>query len=459
MDAPREPAETEPRIEPRIEGQIESLVERYLDELGAGREPDLEAMARELSDEAARSRFRAKALAQAYLVRAAEAAETGGPVVLDAYLARLTSEAEREVFWGELRDAELARAHVPGELVPGMRLDGRYEIRRELGRGGMGVVYVAFDRELEREVAVKVLRLQPGTEASDWTELFRREARTLARLNSRNIVTIHDAHRGRRSYIVMDLVRGRDLLWILEEARQQRAELGPRSAASSEPLRRAIGRRTGGDHAEQLGERTHARTVARIGRLMALTLEHAHGAGVIHRDLKPQNVMLVPGGEPVLLDFGLASWGQEGSEEGFRGTPEYMAPEQIESMRAGSDPRTDVYQLGLVLYEMLSLRRAYPRKSREELWPLFERIQKGQRDPLPSGVPRGLAAIVEKAMERDPARRYQTMRARRSRRSSGRSGSRRCCGCGREPGCRPTWSSSRSRRGVASSRSHRASPS
>jgi hypothetical protein len=214
----------------------------------------------------------------------------------------------------------------------------------------------------------------------------------------------------------MDLVRGKDLLWILEEVRQQRVELGPRSETSSEPLRRAVGRRAGGDHHDLLGDRSHARCVARIARLIALTLEHAHGAGVIHRDLKPQNVMLVPGGEPVLLDFGLASWGQEGSEEGFRGTPEYMAPEQIERMRAGTDPRTDVYQLGLLLYEMLALRRAFSRKSREELWPLFERIQNGATEPLSSvaaGVPRALAAIVEKAAERDPARRYQTMRALR----------------------------------------------
>jgi len=407
MDAQRDPGD--------IERQIEDLVERYVDELIAGNEPDLEKMALELPDDAARGRFRAKALAQAYLVKQAEAAG-GATVEVGPYLARLAGDAQRELFHEVLRDAELARARVPGELVPGMRLDGRYEIRRELGRGGMGVVYAAFDHDLEREVAIKVLRLVPGAGAADWTELFRREARTLARLDSRNIVTIHDAHQGERSYIVMDLVRGKDLLWILEEVRQQRTELGPRSEKSSEALRRAAGRRAGGDHGDLLGERSHARSVARIVRLIALTLEHAHGAGVIHRDLKPQNVMLVQGGEPVLLDFGLASWGQEGSEEGFRGTPEYMAPEQIERMRAGSDPRTDVYQLGLLLYEMLALRRAFARKSREELWPLFERIQNGTTEPLASvaaGVPRALVAIAARAMERDPERRYQTMRALR----------------------------------------------
>jgi len=407
-----------------VERAIERLVERYVDELIAGHEPDLEAMARELPDAESRAKFRAQALAQAYVLRSAEGAE----VELEAYLRQLRSEAERELFHEVLRDEERARAHLPGDLVPGMKLDGRYEIRRELGRGGMGIVYAALDHVLQREVAVKVLRSTAGGVPPGWDELFLGESRTLARLRSRNIVTIHDAHRGVRSYIVMDLVPGKDLLRVLEELLAGNARLQPgsspplssssSSSSSPEPLRRAIGRAVVGERDDLLGERSHARCVARIVRLIALTLEHAHGAGVIHRDIKPQNVMLVPGGEPVLLDFGLASWGQEGTEEGFRGTPEYMAPEQIERLRAGNDPRTDVYQLGLVLYEMLALRRAFPRRSQnEEVWLLFQRIQAGETQALSEVAPRGpraLAAIAEKALARDPERRYPDMRALRA---------------------------------------------
>ncbi len=426
-----------------LERVIDRLVERYIDERIAGLDPDLEALASTLPDAEARGRFRARALAEEYLILSAEGPE-GQDVRLEAYLRRLQSEAERRLFHQVLGDEERARASLPGELVPGKRLDGRYEIRRKVGQGGMGTVYAAFDHKLEREVAVKVLRLGAGPGAANWAELFQRESKTLARLASHNIVTIHDAVSGaEHSYIVMDLVRGKDLLRILEEVNSHPGSAGlqPGSGSSSssssppnqhdqrraglergapgrpEPLRQVIGRAQGGDRADLLKDKTHARCVARILRAIAVTLEHAHGAGVIHRDLKPQNVMLVPGGEPVLLDFGLASWGAEGSEQGFRGTPEYMAPEQIERMRAGNDPRTDVYQLGLMLYEMLALRRAYPRTSREELWTLFERIQKGERvalGALAPRVPRALRAIAEKAMDRDPARRHQTMRELRA---------------------------------------------
>ncbi len=393
---------------------VERLVERYLDGVTEGRAPDLEELARTLSVPADRERFRARALAEEYLARSAD----GDPRQPADYLARLSSAGEREQFLQVLRDAQAARALLPGELLPGMLLDGRYEIRREVGRGGMGIVYAAFDQELEREVAIKLLRLPGGgTVERGWEELFQRESKTLAKLESKNIVAIHDARRGaEHSYIVMDLVRGTDLLHIIARVHEERARLGPRRAASPEPLRAAIGRSQSLERADLLGERTHARCAARILRAIAFTVERAHAAGVIHRDLKPQNVLLVSGGEPVLLDFGLASWGGQGLEEGFRGTPEYMAPEQIQEMRAGNDPRTDVYQLGLILYELLALRRAFVRKSGDDLWPLFQRILGGKFPPLAEAAPdapRSLVAIASRALEREPARRYSTVRALR----------------------------------------------
>ncbi|MEQ1895263.1 MAG: serine/threonine-protein kinase, partial [Planctomycetota bacterium] len=390
--------------------EIEQRIERYLEGVHSGRAPELEALARELPDEPSRRCLRAGALAGEFLALRAD----GRAVEQGAYLARLTHADERARFERLLRDAETARAVLPGELVPGCRLDGRYEILREVGKGGMGSVYAATDHELEREVAIKILRLPPGSDmAREWETLFQKESRTLARLASPNIVTIHDARRGaEHSYIVMDLVRGHDLYQILREAADVRAQ-GAFAPASPEPLRRAIGRARGGERADLVGERTHARVAARILQAIALTVERAHAAGVIHRDLKPQNVMLVPGGEPVLLDFGLASWGHEGDEAGFRGTPEYMAPEQVREMRAGNDPRTDVYQLGLLLYECLALERAFPRKSGETLFVLFERITQGACRALEEavpGVPRALVAIARRAMASDAAARYVSVK-------------------------------------------------
>lgn len=386
---------------------VEELIERYLEAWIAGDTPDLEQMAAGLHSPRERMRFRASALAQEYLASRAD----GRAVTREAYLERLTSEPERELFARVLSDSDAARQRLPGELLPGACLDGRYEILREVGRGGMGVVYAAFDRELEREVALKVLQIPARVEAG-WEELFQRESRTLARLESRNIVAIHDARRGaERSYIVMDLVRGQDLERVLKQLPVERAALGV-SARSPEPLRRVVGRVQGGERVDLLGERTHARCVGRILREVVFTVELAHGAGVIHRDLKPQNVLIVPGGEPVLLDFGLASWG-ENVDDAFRGTPEYLAPEQIRNMRTGKDPRTDVYQLGLLLYELLSLRRAFPRQDEEDVFALFQRIAQG-RSPalteLASGTPPALVAIARKAMEPDPEGRYASVR-------------------------------------------------
>jgi serine/threonine protein kinase len=394
-----------------IENEPERLLESYLDACAAGEKPDLDALARTLTDPRARAQFRGTALAQEYLAQAAEGAAADD--LLSELMARLADAEERRAFDEVLEDERRARGCLPGELVPGALLEDRFEIRRELGRG-MDVVYVAFDLSLQREVAIKVLRAPVRGSAPGWEELFVRESRTLARLESRNIVAIHDARRGPdRSYIVMDLVRGASLHQVLESVRADCPAGPPRDPAA---LRQAIGRAGEGERDDLLRGRTHARCVAAIVQRVAQTLEHAHGVGVIHRDLKPQNLMVLPGGEPVLLDFGLASWEQDGPEHGLWGTPEYMAPEQIERLRAGKDPRTDVYQVGLILYELLTLQRAFGRRKGEELWSVLERIQSGRVRPLREvapNVPPALAAIVARAMARDPEQRTPTMAALR----------------------------------------------
>jgi eukaryotic-like serine/threonine-protein kinase len=263
---------------------------------------------------------------------------------------------------------ELART--PSSAVPigpGDTL-GRFEVLRELGRGGFGVVYEARDRELGRVVAVKALR--PGTTASGRLreEALRREAEAAAQLNHPNICTLHEAGRaGGAPYLVLELCGGQSLA--------ARIERGP------VPWRSAL----------------------RIGIEIARALDHAHALGVLHRDLKPANVMLGEDGGVKVLDFGLALvFG--GSSLGKSGTPAYMAPEQWRG--EGEDARTDLFALGVVLFEMLAWTLPYDvRNGRSEV---LDAIRPPRLD-MP-GLPRPLAAAVERAISPDPRARPRNVR-------------------------------------------------
>jgi serine/threonine-protein kinase len=204
----------------------------------------------------------------------------------------------------------------------------RYRLERPLGSGGMGVVYEATDRELERRVAVKLLREDRAPRADD-AERFRREARTLAAFSHPNVVTIHDFGVGRdgRSFLVMEFLAGSTLRGVL---RREGSLAVPRAL-------------------EILGGVTAA-------------VEAAHRLGIVHRDLKPENVMLARGetGEvPKVLDFGLARLlppddplGAETATRALAGTPRYMAPEQM--CGGAVDPAWDVWAIAVIAYEMLS---------------------------------------------------------------------------------------------------------
>ncbi len=222
--------------------------------------------------------------------------------------------------------AELARS--PGDeepeaperaFAPGAEV-GRFQLVREIGRGGFGVVYEAQDRELGRAVAFKAIRDGRGSPALREERLLR-EAEAAARLSHPNLVTLHDVGRGPEGpFLVLELLRGRTLA--------DRLDQGPLSLAE------AI------DVAVQV----------------ARGLAHAHAHGVIHRDLKPANVFLCDGGLVKILDFGLAhAFGQRRVDGG---TPAYMAPEQWRS--APEDERTDVFALGVMLYRMLAGEVPFP---------------------------------------------------------------------------------------------------
>ncbi len=266
------------------------------------------------------------------------------------------------------------------ELTPG-NLVGRYTIRAPLGRGGMGEVYLAHDPDLDREVALKVLR---GDVVQDprRLELFVSEARAASRLNHPNVVAVYDAgqHEGRR-FIVSERLQGRTLADRLRE--------GPL------PSSQAIA----------------------VAQQVASGLAAAHRAGILHRDLKPGNVFLAEDGTVKLLDFGLAQWlppavraesgaftagppTPEGEE--VMGTPGYMSPEQVRG--DGLDPRSDLFSLGAVLYEMLSGQRAFAGRTEVAV---LAAILASDPPPLPArGIPAPLVRIVRRLLEKEPAARF-----------------------------------------------------
>ncbi len=305
---------------------------------------------------------------------------------------------------------------VPTPPDPGARIAGRYRLVRRIGGGGIGDVFEAFDEHLERRVAIKVMKFAGSGDISA-QEIFDKTSRILAQLSHPGIVPLHEAGEDQgRLFLVMDLVDGTSLSDVLLRVRQSLGT-GPEGRVAvprdAGPLAVAIGRPLPKGRRDLVGERSWYRAVAAIAVELAGVLEAAHDAGVVHRDLKPGNVMLLGGGEPVVLDFDRA--GRLDAVEGavtqsLTGTVAYLAPEQVKNYRIGTDPRSDVYQLGLMLYELLTLRRAFPGSVATEV---LARISCGvftsprRQNP---GVPRDLEAICLKSFELNPDLRYQSAR-------------------------------------------------
>jgi tRNA A-37 threonylcarbamoyl transferase component Bud32 len=328
----------------------------------------------------------------------------------DEMASALPDETSRRAFHELVESASRLQGLMPVQVRPGAMLGGRYRIDRELGAGGMGKVFEALDTQLKRPVAVKVLAVF-GSKRFDPEARFRREAEALAALQHPNIVAIHEVGTdGDVNYLVMDLVRGAPLDRALKLVKQHCGDDPPRRG---EELTRALPAPGDGTTRSLIELGSWFRTVARVASEIAHTLEAAHTKGLVHRDIKPGNIMLRPDGSPLVLDFGLAGAQQDETgtvTEGLFGSVAYMAPEQIASGRVGTDPRTDVYQLGAVLYELLTLRRAI---EGDTVADLLERIRLGlfaHPRELDDEVPMELEAICLTAMERDPQHRYQSTR-------------------------------------------------
>ncbi len=321
------------------------------------------------------------------------------------FVARLSSPEERDEFLEILKFAVTVESCVPRVFEPGQQF-GPYELLEEVGKGGMGRVFRARDTHLDREVAIKLLKTeQQGNETL--RRRIEQEARTLARVHHPHIVGIHDAGSVEGiPYLVMDLIKGKTLRQVIETLGKN-----PPRSLKGRDLENALGLEVSGSQENLFDEDDYYKSVARIDLRVVRAIAAAHECGVLHRDLKPGNVMLCSGGYPVVMDFGLAGFQDQATgtvTESLFGTACYLAPEQFRNLKVGSDVLTDVYQLGLILYETLALRQAFPSDSVSKIAELVT----SARYPLPRSLlpdtPRDLEAICLKAMDPDPGRRYHS---------------------------------------------------
>lgn len=267
-------------------------------------------------------------------------------------------------------------APLPGgtAIQPGTILDGRYHILELLGRGGMGAVYKAMDRELDRLVALKVIRPELASDSSVLRR-FKQELILARQVTHRNVIRIFDLGTADGvKFISMDYIEGRDLASVLREKRRM-------------PASEAIV----------------------IARQVAEGLAAAHAENIVHRDLKPQNVMVDGAGKITLMDFGIARSAEVSGMTrtgALMGTPAYMSPEQAKGDKA--DGRSDIFTLGIILYELVT--GQVPFQADTLMGTLMKRCQERAKPPieLEPSLPPALNRVIMKALATDTAERYQT---------------------------------------------------
>jgi serine/threonine protein kinase/tetratricopeptide (TPR) repeat protein len=260
-------------------------------------------------------------------------------------------------------------------ITPGSDFGPRYRIESLLGQGGMGRVYKAYDKELDRTVAIKIVR-EGMVSSGDALKRFKQELVLASKISHRNILRIHDMGTvGTLRFISMAYVDGTDLQHVLRD--------NPKM-----PLERVM------NFAKQIAD----------------ALAAAHAEGVVHRDLKPQNLLVDKNDQIYVCDFGLAKSFEEGAigmtrTGAFLGTPRYMSPEQVEGKPA--DNRADLYAYGLIMYEMVV--GDVPFTGDSTLKVMYQRIQEKPKSPkvLNPSLPNWLVRLIMRCLERDPADRYQ----------------------------------------------------
>ncbi len=308
---------------------------------------------------------------------------------------------------------------LPAGWQPGAPL-GDFRILREVGRGGMGVVYEAEQLSLGRRIALKVLPLAATLDPRH-LQRFRNEARAAAQLHHPHIVPVYyvGSERGVHFY-AMQFIEGQSLAEVIEGLREARESVGcgaRRSLPTPRPTPHDCP--TVADSVAALatayshGGAAFYRTVARLGIQAAEALEHAHEFGVIHRDIKPGNLMVDARGHLWVTDFGLSQFQADAglTQTGdLLGTLRYMSPEQAGGQRVLLDHRTDVYSLGATLYELLTLRPPFAGSDRQTL--LRQILEDEPRPPrsVDPTLPVELETIILKAIHKTPAGRYASAR-------------------------------------------------
>lgn len=264
-------------------------------------------------------------------------------------------------------------------------IGGRYRLERRVATGGMAEVWLALDEQLQRQVAVKRLKESIAKDPVV-LERFRREAVALARLTHPNIVPVYDCVEDNGTLVVvMRYINGKSLRDILDERKEQSRD----------------GRGTLTVH-----------TTVHIGRSIAAALDKAHREGIVHRDIKPGNILMLPNGEVLLTDFGIAKSVSSQSEDDLTsdnimmGTAKYLSPEQVQGKHL--DGRADIYALGLVLYECLAGKVPFQGKNDQET-----AVLRLQRDPTPLNglcpdVPSTVISVIHRMMRRKPDNRFRT---------------------------------------------------